>query len=152
MASARDIEDLNACIHEVLLFRLHLVRLDLWSEKLENLQYLDLGVLSFAELKAEHTVGEIREFLEVPQGTLTSVIDRLEKRGLVRRAVNARDKRSYRVELTAQGVEVQREHRRVSRLISRKMLEALPTAEERSQFVELFRKMRSGLEGPLFRG
>ncbi len=67
MASARDIEDLNACIHEVLLFRLHFVRLDLWSEKLENLQYVDLGVLSFAELKTDHTVREIRDFLKVPK-------------------------------------------------------------------------------------
>ena len=141
MASSRDIEDLNTCIHEVLLFRLHFVRLDLWSEKLANLQYLDLGVLSFAELKAAHTVGQIREFLDVPQGTLTSVINRLEKQGLVRRVVNPADKRSYRIELTPEGVEVQREHRRVSRLISRKMLEALPTAEERSQFVELFRRI-----------
>src|SRR5690349_16340004 len=107
MPSARDIEDLNACVHQVLLFRLHFVRLDLWSDKLENLQYLDLGVLSFAELKAEHTIGEIREFLEVPQGTLTSVINRLEKRGLLRRATNPKDKRSYRIELTAEGVEVQ---------------------------------------------
>jgi MarR family transcriptional regulator, organic hydroperoxide resistance regulator len=41
--------------------------------------------------------------------TLTGVIDRLERRGLLRRAVNPRDRRSFVLELTADGERAARE-------------------------------------------
>lgn len=145
LARAHDIDDLNWCLHEVLLFRLHLTRLEFWSDKLVDLQYFELGVLSFLEAHPESTVGQLREFLQVPQSTLTSMLGRLERRDLVRRDINPKDKRSYTLALTASGVEAQREHRRVSRLISRKMLDALPDEADRQRFVDLFRRIARGL-------
>jgi DNA-binding MarR family transcriptional regulator len=139
---AEDVEALNGAIHALLL-RLNLARLDLWSDKLAGVGYLDLHAMSFIEERPDHTLAEMREFLQVPQSTLTSIIDRLERRGLVRRSVHPRDRRSYLIELTEQGLALQREHHRVERLIMRKILDALPEPHERAQFVELFRKIAS---------
>ena len=142
MVAARDVEDLNSAMH-VLMLRLNIARLDLWSDKLSGMGYLDLHALAYAEMHPDNTLSEIRDLLQVPQSTLTSIIDRLEKRGLARRALHPQDKRSYRIELTAKGLEIQQEHRRVERLIMRKILDALPNAEDRARFVELFRTIAS---------
>ena len=98
-SKTRALEQINDAIH-VLLLKLHLTRLGHWSDKLEDIQFLDLHVLSHAEHHADNTIGALREVLHIPQSTLTSMINRLEKRGLIRRAINLGDKRSYRIELT----------------------------------------------------
>ena len=143
--SASAAERVNDAIH-VLLLRLNLTRLGRWSSKLENIHFLDLHVISYAEHHPDHTIGQMREVLQVPQSTLTSMIDRLEGRGLVRRAIHPRDKRSYRLELTAEGHGVQREHRRVERRIAARMLDALPDAKARNQFVRLLSTMARNLQ------
>jgi DNA-binding MarR family transcriptional regulator len=73
------------------------------------------------------------------------MIDRLERRGLLRRTIHPRDKRSFRLELTAAGRAVQREHHRVEMLIARRMLESLPNEAARRQFVELLSQMTERL-------
>ena len=143
--SPEAVEQVNEAIH-VLLLKLKLTRLGHWSDKLENIHFLDLHMLSHAEHHPDDTIGEMRQVLQVPQSTLTSMIDRLEERGLIRRAVNPRDKRSYRIELTAAGQEVQREHHRVERMIAARMLEALPDDKARQQFVRLLTAMTQGLQ------
>jgi len=130
------IERVNEALH-VMLHRLNFTRLGLWSDKLEDINFLDLHVMAYAEESPDHTLGEMREFLQVPQSTLTSIIDRLERRGLIERAINVRDKRSYLIKLTPAGEEVQREHHRVERLIAQRILEALPTAKARNEFISL---------------
>ncbi|XXX77735.1 MarR family transcriptional regulator [Sorangium sp. So ce134] len=142
MPSAREVEALNAAFHALLL-QLNIARLDLWSDRLVGIGYLDLHAMSFTEAKPDHTLAEMREFLQVPQSTLTSIIDRLEKKELVRRTIHPTDRRSYRIELTEKGMEVQREHHRVESLLMRKILEALPNASERAQFVALASKIAS---------
>jgi DNA-binding MarR family transcriptional regulator len=48
-------------------------------------------------------VAELQAATGQRSSTLTGVIDRLERRGLVRRAMNARDRRSFVLELTPAG-------------------------------------------------
>jgi DNA-binding MarR family transcriptional regulator len=55
---------------------------------------------------AEHspaTVGELHRGLSHRRSTLTSILDRLEKRGLVTRAIGPADRRTFVVTLTADG-------------------------------------------------
>jgi DNA-binding MarR family transcriptional regulator len=144
MVREQEIEKLNRAIHALLL-RLNVARLDLWSDKLSGVGYLDLHAMSFIEEKPEHSIAEMREFLQVPQSTLTSLISRLEQRGAVRRQIHPTDRRSYRIELTPLGQEIQREHHRVERVIMRKILTALPDPTERSEFVRLFLRVASSL-------
>jgi DNA-binding MarR family transcriptional regulator len=144
MSRDTDVEHLNAALHALML-RLNVARLDLWSDKLAGIGYLDLHAMSFVEEKPDHTLAEMREHLQVPQSTLTSIINRLEKRELVRRDIHPTDKRSFLIRLTAKGEELQREHHRVESAIVRKILEALPSRQDRAQFVALFRKIASNL-------
>jgi MarR family transcriptional regulator, organic hydroperoxide resistance regulator len=64
-------------------------------------------VNALAHLRAERplSVAELVAVTGQRPSTLTGVIDRLERRGLARRAVNARDRRSFVIELTPEGVE-----------------------------------------------
>lgn len=50
-----------------------------------------------------HTVGELQRHLLHRPSTLTGLLDRLEQRGWVTRAVNADDRRSFLVSVTATG-------------------------------------------------
>lgn len=144
-AKPHAVDQVNEAIH-VLLLKLNLTRLGQWSPKLEDIHFMDLHVLSHAEAHPDDTVGQMRELLQVPQSTLTSMIDRLERRDLIRRTINPRDKRSFRLELTPAGQDIQREHRRVERLIARRMLEALPNDQARRQFVRLLSEMTTRLQ------
>ena len=52
----------------------------------------------------------LAEKLGVTTGTLTVSVDRLEKRGLLRRVPHKSDRRSYLIELTEKGLEVFARH------------------------------------------
>ncbi len=52
---------------------------------------------------AEHTVGELQRDLGHRPSTLSGILDRLESRGLIRRAVNQADRRSFLISLTRSG-------------------------------------------------
>jgi MarR family transcriptional regulator, lower aerobic nicotinate degradation pathway regulator len=49
------------------------------------------------------SMNELAAILELDKSSITGLVDRAERRGLVRRAVSANDRRAYRVSLTARG-------------------------------------------------
>ena len=53
---------------------------------------------------------ELAEKIGITTGTLTVAVDKLEKKGTVIRRANPDDRRSYVIELTALGKEIQQEH------------------------------------------
>ncbi|WP_020617430.1 MarR family winged helix-turn-helix transcriptional regulator [Paenibacillus daejeonensis] len=60
-------------------------------------------VLELLYSKGPHPVQKISETLSIPSGSITYVVNKLEKRGLVERQVNPTDRRAYHVVLTDQG-------------------------------------------------
>ena len=78
---------------------------------------------------------------------VTSRIDRLERRGLVRRLADPDDRRGVIVELTDQGLEVVDEAVAAVTISDRQLLERLDT-EEIEQLEGLLRKLIGGLELP----
>ena len=52
------------------------------------------------------TVGALAKSVHLSQATMTGILNRLEKRGLVERARSGNDRRSVVVELTSQGTQV----------------------------------------------
>ena len=78
---------------------------------------------------------------------VTSRIDRLERRGLVRRLADPGDRRGVIVELTDQGLEVVDEAVAAVTISDRQLLERLDT-EEIEQLEGLLRKLIGGLELP----
>jgi DNA-binding MarR family transcriptional regulator len=78
---------------------------------------------------------------------VTSRIDRLERRGLVRRLADPDDRRGVIVELTDQGLEVVDEAVAAVTISDRQLLERLDT-EEMAQLEAILRKLLGGLELP----
>ncbi len=124
---------------------LRIDRLGVWSKRLEGITPLELHILKLAAERADTILIEVRKELGIPHSTLTSAIDRLERRGLLRRAISHRDRRSYALELTREGRRVQAEHDRIDHLLAGKILEALDTEKERRQLIRLLSKISERL-------
>lgn len=105
---------------------------------LEGLSTVDISVLAIVSRKPDVILREILGVLGIPASTLTSAVDRLEKRGLLRRVISARDRRSYGLELTEDGLRAQEEHKKEEDTVLRCVLGAY-TPEERAELVRLLK-------------
>jgi DNA-binding MarR family transcriptional regulator len=66
----------------------------------------------------------------VPVSTMTGLVDRMEKRGLVRRIRGRRDRRAIELEATPAGALALKEHARILEAVARGILEALPERDQ----------------------
>ena len=76
---------------------------DLHSRQLSKVSGLTSPQLLILQLLRQHTeltVGEVAQRVSLSQATVTTIIDRLEKRGLVKRERGSSDKRKVYVYLT----------------------------------------------------
>jgi DNA-binding MarR family transcriptional regulator len=117
-----------------------------WSKSFEGLSPLDLHVLAIAEAKPDIILREIKDYLDVPNSTLTGIVDRLEKRGLAGRIISQRDRRSFGLKLTGKGRALRVEQRQVRRNAADRMLGALDSDAEREAFVALMAKIGRRLQ------
>ena len=69
-----------------------------------------LEVLAFLSRREHWLVGEIASALKVSSAAATKAIARLERKGLVTRAVDMMDRRCVNVSLTRSGIEAARHH------------------------------------------
>jgi MarR family 2-MHQ and catechol resistance regulon transcriptional repressor len=83
---------------------------------------------------------ELAEYLTVAVNSVTSIVDNLERKVLVRRHRSEEDRRVIRVELTDPGREVYQSLVEVNLRLFRSMLGAL-TEDEQEIFMVLFRKI-----------
>lgn len=120
-------------------------RLEHWSEKLVGTSKIELHILLLAQARPDIVLGEIRDRLDVPHSTLTGVIDRMERQGLARRTISARDRRSYGLEILEKGRDVRKEHDRMLAMLANKMLAALDE-RERETFIGLLSKVARNIE------
>jgi DNA-binding MarR family transcriptional regulator len=88
----------------------------------------------------------LSERFHVPVSTMTGLIDRMEKKGLVRRAPHRSDRRSIVLEATPAGTLALKEHARGIEAAARGMLEALPDRDQ-STLITILRRIRSALDG-----
>jgi DNA-binding MarR family transcriptional regulator len=120
--------------------------LELWGTGLDGATTIEVSILSIVEHKPDVILKEIVEFLGIPGSTLTSAIDRLEKRGFIRRIISNRDRRSFGLELTEKGEEVQMEHRKGEQILMERILKAFSTPEEQSNLIRVLEKLSEKLE------
>ena len=62
-------------------------------------------ILTYLRSYAPAPIGELVRVFGIKQSTFTSMLDRLEKAGLIRREVNPDDRRSFLIHITGAGVE-----------------------------------------------
>lgn len=79
-------------------------------------------LLSFLRSYAPCPVGELVRVFGLKASTLTSMLDRLERRGLVTREVDPEDRRSFLVRITGEGEAVADRVNRIVRDFERKVL------------------------------
>jgi DNA-binding MarR family transcriptional regulator len=79
-------------------------------------------VLALLADGSAHTVGELQRGLGHRPSTLSGILDRLEARGLILRALNQADRRSFLISLTRGGRDAARTAIDVLRTIERRAL------------------------------
>jgi DNA-binding MarR family transcriptional regulator len=117
----------------------------LWKDKLDGATTLEVSILNIIEIKPDVILKDISELLGIPGSTLTNAIDRLEKRGLIRRAISKRDRRSFGLELTAEGTLAQMEHKKGEAVLWQKILGSFDSAAERRELIRLLGKLVDNL-------
>jgi len=106
-----------------------------------SMPWLDLHMLQVIADRGEVEVKALREHFRLPRSSVTSVINRLEERGLIVRRIHPHDRRSYLLAVTAAGQKVQEEHSQRDRQMARSFLLPLSRAE-RAMLVELLGKVQ----------
>ena len=119
-------------------------RLETWSKKLEGTTKMELHILLIIQQKPDIILSEIRERLDVPNSTLTGVIDRMEKRNVIERQISPRDRRSYGLNITENGMMIRREHDRILIMIASMILSTLDEKEGKT-FIKLLLKVAENL-------
>ncbi|KHD36672.1 MarR family transcriptional regulator [Clostridium acetobutylicum] len=112
---------------------------------IKKLSTTEISVIRIISEKEEVIIKDILEVLRLPKSTLTSMIDRLEKKGFIVRSISSRDRRSYRLVLTEKGKKAQKEHIKFEEETFGNVIEALDTYEEREEFLRLMKKIAKNI-------
>ena len=105
-----------------------------------GLNMQELRVVEFLGIEGPRMMRELAEHLAVAVNSMTSIVDSVESKGLVRRQRSEEDRRVIRVELTDAGREIYQSLVEVNLRLFRTMLGAL-TEDEQEIFMVLFRKI-----------
>ena len=95
--------------------------------------------------------GVIAERLIITAGSMTSMLDTLEKRGLVRRKPHPTDRRKLLVDITDDGVAILDELLPALHLRERAVMDAALTPAEQSQLLALLGKLQAVADSDLAR-
>ena len=123
---------------------IHLMMSDALQAAFPNmkaLSTLEIGVISNLSKDPDIRLLDIAKHLSIPKSTLTSVINRMEKKGLVERKTSESDRRSYRLVLTVKGKGVQVEHQDYEKMIGEMILSGLDDENERTEFLKKVEKI-----------
>ena len=105
-----------------------------------------MSIAFLARAKTPLTQSELAHCLSVEGPTVVAMVDRLQRAGLVRREIAPEDRRVRRVVLTADGLSVYAEVRRVAGDFRREMLDGLDAAELQ-QATDLLQRLQRVIEG-----
>ncbi|WP_147819221.1 MarR family winged helix-turn-helix transcriptional regulator [Salidesulfovibrio onnuriiensis] len=118
-------------------------KLSSWEHSVVRDKGLTLAQVHTLEILGIHRAMRMKELAEkmgVTTGTLTVMVDRLEKNELVRRRPHESDRRSILVELTDAGHEHFLEHDKLHKQLTEDITSAL-SEEERSSLAMVLEKM-----------
>jgi len=136
-----DLETVRTLFH-ALAFRMRGMR---YGGIVSGNTWLDVHILQLVAERPGILIKEVRESYKMPHSTLTSVINRLEDQGLLKRVINPKDRRSFGLEITPAGLKVQEEHNRADHAMAAVFLQALDSNEERKTFIGLLQKILRNL-------
>lgn len=111
--------------------------------KRHELSVENFMILEFLYNKGPHTIQKISEQLSIPSGSITYVVDRLEKKGCVKREKSPTDRRSSNAVLTKDGQNLFKEIFPEHVKVLSDILSPLDN-EEKVQLTELLKKLGLG--------
>jgi DNA-binding MarR family transcriptional regulator len=135
----KQIEAVNNAFHKIW-YAVMFQRPDYKSENIQKLSFIEMYLIGIACDHPEMILKEIREFLRIPQTTLSSISAKLEKQGILNRVINHRDMRSFSLEVTDLGRKIRETHKEHDHRQAKEALLAL-NEEEREEFLRLFQKV-----------
>ncbi|WP_066497108.1 MarR family winged helix-turn-helix transcriptional regulator [Abyssisolibacter fermentans] len=115
-------------------------------KKLQGLTTIEIGIINLVSENPDIILKEISDILETPKSTLTSAIDRLEKRNYLTRFISKRDRRSFGLKLTEEGKLAQKEHLELEHVVCSRLLNALDDDNEKEELLSLLNKIASKIE------
>ena len=110
------------------------------SEELKDANILDVNILRVLFDSPTTKPKELAEMLNIPNSTLTNAMNRLVKKGLLERQLNANDLRSLRLILTDRGKQAVLKHHDAEREQIRNILGVL-SEDESDSLIAIFDKM-----------
>ena len=137
-------EDFALALHDSARAWRHALDRRLKGLGLSQASWMSIAFLARAE--APLTQIELAHCLSVEGPTVVAMVDRLPRAGLVRREIAPEDRRVRRVVLTADGLSVYAEVRRVAGDFRREMLDGLDAAELQ-QATDLLQRLQRVIEG-----
>lgn len=108
-----------------------------------DLRYYDV-LLHVAEGEGGRRMTELADAIILSKSGLTSLVDRMEREGLLERRPDPRDRRAILVTLTAHGAERFREASELHRAFVRQMFTSRLSDEEAAMIVDVLARVRSG--------
>ncbi|GEA31581.1 MarR family winged helix-turn-helix transcriptional regulator [Clostridium diolis] len=136
----KQIDEFNILWHRML-FESSYKDIEAKYTRIKGLSDNEISIIRIISEKEEVIIRDILEILNIPKSTLTNMIDRLEKRNLIRRSISKRDRRSYKLDLTEEGKKAQEEHIKFEEEIYGKVMISLDTYEERENLLNIMRKI-----------
>jgi len=133
----------NTMFHEIL-FAMMFRRQDNGTEDIQKFTFAEMHLMGLAFYNPDMILKEIRDYLNIPQTTLSSIVAKLEKTGYLKRIINPRDMRSFSLELTEKGKSRFEMHQQSDYEQVKSVLLPL-SEEERETFKEILLKIKNFL-------
>ena len=106
----------------------------------------ELSVIKIVRLKPDIVIKDVSGLLSIPGSTLTSVLDRLEQKNLIIRTVSKKNRHSFGLELTEEGIKLNAEHENAEKQIWHRVLSLLDSDHDREMLVRLLTTMVNKLD------
>ncbi|WP_113673449.1 MarR family winged helix-turn-helix transcriptional regulator [Vallitalea guaymasensis] len=110
-------------------------------KRLQGLTTIEIGIINLVSKNPDIILKEIGKITKTPKSTLTSALNRLEKKNYIKRKISKTDKRSFSLYLTEEGKLVQEEHLALEHTLGSRVLNALENDEERNTLIDLLKKI-----------
>lgn len=116
-----------------------------WEEEAVNTLKTKLSILEVHTIEALGRrpglkMRELAEIMGISTPSVTSVIDKLEKKGFALRKTTPADRRVFLIELTKQGVDLFEKHTNQHKIMAERVLSCIPD-NNTLQFVETLQKI-----------
>jgi DNA-binding MarR family transcriptional regulator len=96
------------------------------------------GILFLLTGKDGRTMSELSQILSIDNSTITGLVDRLEKMGLVRRKASPNDRRTSHVHVNPEGIEEMNKAKRIVGKVNQEIKNGF-TVEEIESFKKILR-------------